>query len=229
MRRSISLAVAILLVTLANGLQAQNASKPEALTALAKTPSIQAVNKLPHAIIYPGDVYYSGALANNGVQGSVTLEVRLSKTGAASATKIINSSKSVELDKNALDFVNDEKWKLPDNGLKYFEGIYFLNIIFRKDSVLTINNKTCADFNIDLAYFRNTQPDESTKNLAAFELIAGIFSVQLVKTQSADVTLKFVKSVDAINGDTILACKKKPDELFVKNYVNASKHHGIKF
>ena len=194
-----------------------------------KTPAILQANKLPHKLIYPGDLFYPDALAKEGVQGEVALEIRLSKDGKSSAARIITSSKSAKLDRYALDYVNTGNYVLPDNGLKYFEGIYSLNLIFIRDSILTMNSKTCADLNTDLRYFRSARPGESIKNLGAFELIAGLFTVQLIKNQGANGALKFVKSVDAINQDTAKTCTGKPAALFVKTYVDSAKKRGIKF
>ncbi|MEO8002237.1 MAG: TonB family protein, partial [Arenimonas sp.] len=185
--------------------------------------------RLPHQLIYPGDAFYPDALAKSGVQGEVRLEIKLSSEGKASVVKMLSNSKSAELDKNAINFVNTGYYKLPDNGLKYFEGNYSLNIVFIRDSVLTINAKTCADFNTDLAYFRSTRSGETMKNLGIFELVTGIFTVQLMKSQGADGTLKFVKAVDVINSDIVAACAKKPAELFIKTYVGVAKKRGIKF
>lgn len=131
-------------------------------------------NKLPHKLIYPGDLFYPEALAKEGVQGQAVLEVILSKDGKASAAKTIGSSGSAKLDRYALDYVNTGYYTLPDKGLKYFEGVYSLNLIFQRDSILTINAKTCADFNTDVRYFRMARAGDAIENLGAFELIAGV-------------------------------------------------------
>lgn len=212
-----------------SGLYAQNTGKPPAAVTGMNAHALMPASKLPHALIYPGDRFYPEALAKRGVQGTTTLEIRLSKEGRVLAARVIDGSQSNDLDKYALDYAKNPAWKLPENGLKYFEGVYSLNIVFIRDSVLTINSKTCADFNVDLAYFRRTRPGESTKNLGAFELLANIFTVQLMKNQGAEGTLKFVKSVDAIHAETIRACAKKPTALLVKSYVTAAQRKGIKF
>ncbi len=228
----INVFVVLLLMTVvmpAKCLQAKIQSKSVVSAAGTKVPVAISTNKLPHQLVHPGDLFYPEAQAKKGLQGEVTLEINLSKAGKATTVKVLTTSKSVELDKNALAFVNTGYWKLPENGLKYYEGVYTLNIIFLRDSVLTINKKTCADFNTDLTYFRTTHGNKSTKNFGALELIANISTVQLMKNQGADGALKFVKSVDAINNETINACAKNPAELFVKAYAKATKKHGIKF
>ncbi|MGH8049313.1 MAG: TonB family protein [Arenimonas sp.] len=210
-------------------LQAQVSTKSSTSQPHVKTSAALQANKLPHRLIYPGDLFYPEALAKEGVQGEVLLEIKLSKEGKASAAEIISSSKSAKLDRYALDFVNTGNYILPDNGLKYFEGNYSLNLVFVRDSILTVNSKTCADLNTDLRYFRSVRPNDNIKNLGAFELMAGLFTVQLMKNQGSGGTLKFVKAVDAINADTGNTCNRKPADLFVKTYVNSAKKRGIKF
>ncbi len=229
MRVNVFFVTLLLAVSPAKCLQAKTELKAAIPTAGTKMPAALSSNKLPHQLIHPGDLFYPEAQAKKGLQGEVILEIALSKAGKATTVKVFTSSKSAELDKNALTFVNTGYWKLPENGLKYNEGIYFLNVIFLRDSVLTINAKTCVDFNTDLKYFRTIHANESTKNFGALELIANISTVQLIKNQGANGALKFVKSIDAINNDTINACAKKPEELFVKTYTKATKKHGIKF
>lgn len=229
MRVKFFFAVLMLVLMPAQYLQAKTEAKAAIPAAGMKIPAAQPSNKLPHQLIHPGDLFYPEAQAKKGLQGEVVLEMHLSKAGRATSVKVFTTSKSAELDKNALTFVNTGYWKLPENGLKYNEGVYFLNVIFLRDSVLTINAKTCADFNTDLKYFRYIHANESTKNFGALELIANISTVQLMKNQGANGALKFVKSVESINKDTISTCAKKPAELFVKAYAKATKKHGIKF
>ena len=227
----INLFVVLLLITVmpVNSLQAKIQSKSVASAAGTQIPVALSNNKLPHQLVHPGDLFYPEAQAKKGLQGEVTLEINLSKAGRATTVRVLISSKSVELDKNALALINTGYWKLPENGLKYYAGVYTINVIFLRDSVLTINTKTCADFNTDLTYFRSVHGKKSTKNFGALELIANVSTVQLMKNQGADGALKFVKSVDAINNDTINICAEKPTELFVKTYAKATKKHGIKF
>ena len=225
MRVNVFVVLLLIIAMPAKCLQAKIQSK----SAGTQVPVAISSNRLPHQLVHPGDLFYPEAQAKKGLQGEVTLEINLSKAGRAKTVKVLITSKSVELDRNALALVNTGYWKLPDNGLKYYEGVYTLNVIFLRDSILTINTKTCADFNTDLTYFRSVHGKKSTKNFGALELIANISTVQLMKNQGADGALKFVKSVEAINQETIYACVKKPAELFVKTYAKATKKHGIKF
>ena len=176
-------------------------------------PMARPVDRLPHQLFHPGDIYYPAELAKSGVQGEVKLDIVLSADGKLLSAKIVDSSKSDELDKNALSYVNavGEKWTLPENHPMGEKAHYLLSIVFTRDSVMNINLKTCAELNTDLSYFRSTNPDEEARKVASLELIASLFTVQLIKTRGAAEALKYAQSIDAISDDTIRSCQEKPD------------------
>jgi len=194
-------------------------------------PVAKPVDRLPHKMFKPGDIYYPEELAKSGVQGEVKLDIVLSAEGKLLSAKIAGSSKSDELDKNALSYANAEgvKWSLPENHPKGENAHYLLNLVFFRDSVLTINLKTCAELNTDLSYFRKANPDDDVRKVASLELIASLFTLQLMKTRGAAEALKYADSLDAINDDTIRACAEKPDDRMIETYVKMAKNHKIRF
>ncbi len=192
-------------------------------------PVAQPVDRLPHKLIYPGDILYPVELAKTGVQGEVKLDIALSAEGKLLSANIVDSSRSSELDKNALTYVNGESWKLPEDLPKDRDSHYFLSVIFNRDSILTINLKTCAELNTDLVYFRSIRPADAVKNVASLELIASLFAVQLIKTQGAGEALNYAKALGAITDGAIQTCSEKPEALLIETYVNSARKHGIKF
>ena len=179
----------------------------------------------------PGDIFDPEELAKSGVQGEVKLDIVLSAEGKLLSAKIVGSSRSDELDKNAMAYANaeGEKWILPESHPKGEDAHYLLSLVFFRDSVLTINLKTCAELNTDLGYYRKTNPDGEDGNVASLELIASLFTVQLMKTRGAGEALKYANSLDAINDDTIRACSEKPDARVMETYVKSAKTHKIRF
>lgn len=194
-------------------------------------PVAKPVDRLPHRMFKPGTIYYPDELAKSGVQGEVKLDIVLSAEGKMLSAKIVGSSNSQELDKNALSYANaeGEKWTLPENHPKGEEAHYLLSLVFLRDSVLTINLKSCAELNTDLDYFRKTNPEGEPGKVASLELIASLFTVQLMKTRGAAEALKYANSLDAINDDTIRACADKPDVRVIEAYVKAAKNYKIRF
>jgi len=197
----------------------------------ASFPIAKPVDRLPHKLIQPGDIYYPVELAKAGVQGEVKLDIELSPEGKLLSAKIVDSSRSDELDKNALSYVNADlgNWTLPATHPKGESAHYLLSLVFNRDSVLSINLKTCAELNADLAYFRATYPEDEPKNVASLELIASLFTVQLIKTRGAEEALKYAKALDAINADTIRICIEKPDDRVIETYVKTAKNYRIRF
>ena len=195
----------------------------------APTAVSELVERLPHKLIYPGDILYPVELAKTGMQGEVKFILAISVEGKLLSSKMVDSSKSTELDKNALSYVNGESWRLPENLPKDRDSHYLLSVIFNRDSILTINLKTCAELNTDLAYFRSVRPEDPIKNVPSLELIASLFTVQLIKTQGAAEALKYAKAVNAISDATLHICTEKPEALLIETYVNAARQHAIKF
>lgn len=194
-------------------------------------PVAKPVDRLPHKLIQPGDIYYPVELAKTGVQGEVKLDIELSPEGKLLSAKIVASSRSDELDKNALSYVNADlgDWTLPETHPKGKRAHYLLSIVFNRDSVLSINLKTCAELIVDLAYLRAAHPEDETKNIASLELIASLFTVQLIKTRGAQEALKYANALDAINEDTLRICMEKPDDRVIETYVKTAKNYKIRF
>ncbi len=209
---------------------AQNEPKAKQAATEASMPVVsQMLGKLPPKFIYPGDGYYSAELAKTGVQGEVKLELEVTKEKKLLSVNIVASSQSSELDANAVEYVKSENWKFPVEREQEADTRYSFSILFSRDSILTINTKSCADFNTDLDYVHTIRPDDQSNNVAALELIASIYTVQLIKTQGAAEALKYAKAVKAIRTDTINACRVKPDALLIETYVKAARSYDIKF
>lgn len=234
MRASITLAIALsaamhsIVVPAQSGQNTDVRSVPASPVAPAS-----ALDRLPPKLFYPGDVFYPEALAKQGVQGEVKLEIAVSKATKTPSVKIIAGSLSADLDKSAQDYVQGDSWKLPvPAGVEIPEATekkYVQSIIFLRDSVLTINTKTCADFNADLAYFKTIRPDADVGEVGALEMIASLFTVQLIKNADAAETLKFVRTVAEIDRETVKACSEKPEALLLETYVGNARKHQIKF
>lgn len=231
--KALSFALILFLVSFQAQPESQSPAKSEADTtgiiAPVTAPAVTGVNRLPHTLIYPGDPLYPIDLANTGVQGEVKIELVLSTSGKLLSSEIIASSLSAVLDKNALAYVNSESWKLPEVLPEEAETRYLLSVIFNRDSILTINLKTCAELDTDLAYFRSVRPNDPVKNVASLELIASLFTVQLIKTRGAAEALKYAETLTAITDDTLTACHIKPEALLIETYFNVAKQRGIQF
>ncbi len=204
-------------------------AKPAIATPMKTPILLRASNKLPHTIIIPGNEYYPVALAAKGVQGEVQLEVQLSKAGYVQGSKIIRSSKSAELDKQALAFAKTQSWPATEMRQVNASDIHQWNIIFLKDSTTSINSKTCADFNIDLKYFQSVNATSAPHEMAALKMLGRLFSERLIKNADAEKTLSYVKKIKGIERDSVQACAKNPNAMLLKTYIQAANKNGVKF
>jgi TonB family protein len=192
-------------------------------------PVIQTEKKLPHKIFLAGDHYYPIAFSRIGVQGETKLQLEFSEAGKIIASRMLSSSKSPALDEKALSYVRGADWKLPENFALSAPHIYTLNIIFLKDSAETIDKKTCADFNIDMGYFRSVYPNAQVDNVGALSVISNLFTVNLMKNQSSEKTLSYVRARNKIGEQVVKTCAANPKARLLKTYVNIAEKNGIKF
>jgi TonB family protein len=195
----------------------------------AHFPVIQTEKKLPNKLLLPGDKFYPEAFAKIGLQGEVKFQLELSPLGKIMTIKILSSSKSPALDEKASAFIKDPEWKLPDNFPNQVPRVYTLKLIFLKDSPEQIDKKTCADFNVDLKYFRSVNPNAEISKVGAFDVISNLFTVSLMKTQGGDKALSYVRARNKIAEQTAQACATQPNDLLLKTYVKFAKKNGVVF
>jgi TonB family protein len=229
--RAMTLSIIGMLLSALSLASSANVVKPASTKAQIQTnfPVVQTEKKLPHKIFLPGDHFYPEALSTLGVQGEVKLQLELSDVGKVNAVRVLGASKSNVLDDNALAFVKDPAWKLPEGVVLQAPRVYTLNLIFLKDSSANIDKKTCADFNTDLNYFRSVQAGSDVSEISVFEILASLFTVRLMKAEGAEKTLAYVRAHKKISQDTAKACAEKPKALLLKTYIKAANQNHIKF
>jgi TonB family protein len=203
--------------------------KPAAGSSKSGFPVIQTEKKLPNKIFLAGDNYYPNAFSSIGIQGETKLQLEFSEAGKIIGSRILSSSKSPALDEKALSYIKGADWKLPENFALYAPRIYTLNIIFLKDSAETIDKKTCADFNIDMRYFRSVYPNAQVNNVGALSVISNLFTVNLMKNQSSEKTMSYVRARNNIGEQVVKACAANPKALLLKTYLNIAEKNGVTF
>ena len=162
--------------------------------------------------IYAGESLYPRALSDLGVQGTTVVKADISKDGLIISTTVIKSSESPELDDLSLKALKSRKLSLKSGATGITSVL--IPVVFRKDSVANLHEKTCADFNIDLAYFKRTFPTQEVGEMPVLTLMQGA-----VFTMSND-RLSFVKTLDRRNQNLIIRCAKSPTRKFSDAYLS---------
>jgi TonB family protein len=170
--------------------------------------------RVEEVVIAPGAEYFPTELAARGVQGTALVRIPLNADGLPTDAVVVESSRSPDLDLLALARAKTLRIRSapPSTGdaPAPLTGA-LVPVEFRKDSSLTLPQKSCGEFNVDLAYFRKVFPDRSEGRMAVFLLTTGMF----VLTLPGEQRLRFAKSLPTLRQTVIESCAASPDSLFL--------------
>jgi TonB family protein len=169
----------------------------------------------------PGDGGYTQEVAAMGLQGIAEISGKLAQDGTLSALTINASSRSPKLDEIALELVKKTKFKANPQRAPEVEVI--APVEFLRDSLATISNKTCAEFNADAAYFKTTFPEKGVRDMSVVNMFVGAFYVMLPSDMSTDKKLKLLRATNVAADQVEAACGKAPDGLFFKTFLDLVK------
>jgi TonB family protein len=181
----------------------------------AQNPNTEVVDSVP---IVGGSPLYPAGAAARGVQGTVTIRAELSADGAFVNPTIQDSSRSEALDAAALALVPRLKYTLTAEGAERPAALV-VPIDFRKDSSTSLMAKTCADFNVDATYFKDTFPELPLADMPVFDLMTGILAL----TVEADRRLTLAPNLQQIKDQVAATCREAPSSLFMDAAMQAAK------
>nr|BCU00191.1 hypothetical protein [uncultured bacterium] len=171
----------------------------------------------------PTDPGYPPELANGGVQGTTELLIRINTEGVPTDVSVRASSRSQALDQAAIAVGKDLKFTVKDPSKP--PGDLIVPIEFMRDSVASLSRKSCAEFNVDVAYFKSTFPELDTRKMTVINMTVGAF-VALGISGPPDKSLALIKKVEAAAKGVIDACAKDPEASFTKTFGTLVKEGG---
>jgi TonB family protein len=175
-------------------------------------PAAPKVENLGEHYIDPGQALYPHELAQQGVQGRTVIEGLLHPDLRMSDLKVITSSRSEVLDKNALLII-----RAIDPGIKKapLEVTKFtVTIVFMRDSIEQLKEKTCSEFIADFDYFRKTFPELPMTDMPLIGYVSGILI--MVKP---DTYRLYMGREESIIKRTVAICRASPERRFVATMV----------
>ncbi len=163
----------------------------------------------------PSDKQYPAELAAAGVQGEVLVVVPLTEDGKSDGAIFGATSRSEQLDKLALDYMKAAKFQIKVAQTKGWKAVV-VRVEFYKDSVTTLNLKTCSDFNADLVYQRLTFPEQKPEEMRIFKMLTGVLYIGMggKPAQAAEVA----KRSAAAKQPTIDSCKANPESFLLQTW-----------
>ncbi|CAN7547128.1 energy transducer TonB [Massilia sp. LjRoot122] len=169
-------------------------------------------------LVYPGEAAYPAGLAARGVQGRAVVRVSVNAEGKAAATAIGTSSRSRELDDAALALARSYPYPPAKKGAAGSETL--VTIRFIKDRPSDLPKKTCADFNIDKAWFSATFP---WKRPGDMEVVKALQD-RVIFTLPGPQQMPYARNSSAVAAAAIDACATRPgDTLFALMQQEAAK------
>jgi TonB family protein len=184
----------------------------------AQNPQNQTPEVVDSVPIVAGSPLYPEGAAARGVQGTVTIRAELSPEGAFLSPTIHESSRSEVLDAAALALVPRLKYTLTAEGAQQ-PGALLVPIDFRKDSSTSVMAKTCADFNLDAMYFKETFPELPLADMPVFDLITGMLALSV----DADRRFTLAPNLQQIKDQIAATCNEAPSSRFIDAAVQAAK------
>jgi len=196
--------IGVLVVLSFSGVSMAQTVAAEASAAVAQPKLAGGVSLTPRNAIYPP------ALAATGAQGSVTILAQVNGDGAVTEATVHETSRSSELDAIALGIVRKSTIPGAKSELAALQQMVLVPVDFRKDTSADIKTKTCADFNVDIAYFKATFPELPASKMTVFHLATGIKFLTVAPAQQVALAKRLNGAIDA----TIKACANEPDRIY---------------
>lgn len=161
----------------------------------------------PAAMVQP---VYTDADRAAGVQGDVTVRGMVQPDGAIADVVVSESSRSPALDEASVAAVR--QWTFPPVETPV---PYEVQIEYRKDDLNTLATKTCTDLNIDVAYFRQTFPEQTVADMPLKDVLVGLMLVM----GSNGMTVEGFRRYSAAYERTVEWCSTRSDELMLERYL----------
>lgn len=156
------------------------------------------------------DPAYTDADRAAGVQGDVTVRGMVQPDGTIADVVVTESSRSPTLDDASVAAVRQWTFSPVEVAVPYS-----VQIEFRKDDLNTLATKTCADLNVDVAYFRQTFPDSPVSDMPLKDVLVGLMMVM----GQRGMTLENIRRSSEAFDRTVTWCSTRSDELVLERYL----------
>lgn len=137
-----------------------------AICSSSASAQLLAVEKLAEFEISPPYAGYTAEIASTGAQGTSVVQAGVQFDGSLHQASVTSSSRSSTLDQLAVAAVSQIKLRT-DTG-KPLPSRVEIPVKFVRDTLETVAEKTCAEFNLDLAYHKEIFPEKQTREMSVF-------------------------------------------------------------
>lgn len=121
-------------------------------------------------MLYPAVAWYPADEARAGAQGTAIVVMDLGPDGKVAKTTLVSSTHSRVLDEQALRLASQLHWM----GERKAPPRASLRVIFVRDTADSVQQKTCAELNLDVAWQKSHDPMQPSENVGALRTIRGL-------------------------------------------------------
>jgi TonB family protein len=213
MKRSLLSLALVALSSLALAQSEGAASAASAASPAASSATASRITTVDVMSIAPGERGYTPELAAQGIQGKVVLHLKLKPDGMVETATVQTSSRAEALDQLALTLVQRLRYK---TSLTTPLTEVLAPIEYRRDSLATLGDKTCAEFLIDARYYAQTFPDQTPRSMPVINMTAGM----LFLGSKGDLSqrMRWLKQVEAAAREIRPACEREPEAGYLKTF-----------
>lgn len=159
----------------------------------------------------PGSAWYPEAEAATGAQGLAIVVMDLAPDGGIASSRLVATTHSPVLDEQALRLAATLHWmgagKMPRQAS--------LRVLFARDDGHTVQNKSCAELNVDVAWLKAHDPAQPPEAVGALQSTRGMvmFNTSWMPDRSDRAAGQPVRdALFVASRRTITECAAHPDE-----------------
>lgn len=121
-------------------------------------------------VLSPGAAWYPEAAAATGAQGLAVVLMDLAPDGRVLKTEIAYSSHASVLDQQARRLASQLHWM----GARKMPARVSLRVLFARDSMQSVSEKTCAELNLDVAWLKSHDRAQPPEHVGAMNVLRGM-------------------------------------------------------
>jgi protein TonB len=164
---------------------------------------------------------YPAEARDAGHQGEVEVAGTLRTDGSLGDLSVTTSSKSPLLDQAALEAFG--RWTFGpalDGAGKPREARVSRRFAFAKDSVVGLDQKTCAEFVTDVRWFEGNWPGRPRREMRLYTLSLGLITI-IAMQKSTEGALALARNYPQAFDRTVERCAAKPKAKFLETLIKA--------
>lgn len=146
-----------------------------------------------------------------GRHGFLTATGNVQTDGTITDVAITETSGSPVLDENAQTALRQWRFNPVEAPVAYS-----VRFEFRRDTLETLNQKTCAHLVADVAWFRQRNPETPITEMPLKDLTVGIFMVVLM--ERGPIQVDRLQRVLGAYEQTVAYCETHPDENYLRRF-----------